>query len=168
MRDNAKYSCNIRKTIPSDVDMIMLWENDPNLWEVTEDKGPFSRQEIEAFVNGSGELDRDGQERWMIESSEEKIVGCIDIFNYDRQNKSAGIGVVIVDVNDRKKGFAYFAIAQLIEQLKLRNRVDQLHCIIHPSNTSSIALFSKLGFIPNGESSFNGNKVLNYFHTLAP
>lgn len=151
--------CRIRKTRETDIDLILHWENDPALWPVTDDAGPFSREEIEIFVLRSRSLEHDKQERWILEDETGRSVGCIDLFDYEENEQSCGIGVVIPSPNDRRKGYALSGIRQLLSKVKKETSVHRLHCMIFPDNLASIRLFEKLGFQLTGKGLFKGKEV---------
>jgi RimJ/RimL family protein N-acetyltransferase len=83
--------CRIRKATPGDLDLVVEWENDPELWPVTDDAGPFTRQEIAHFLEQSRSLEKDKQERWILEDEQGSGVGCIDLFDFDETVGSCGI-----------------------------------------------------------------------------
>jgi diamine N-acetyltransferase len=75
-----------------------------------------------------------------------KAVGCIDLFDFDPHHLRAGIGVLIADSNDRRKGHASEALTLLINYCFELLNLNQLYCNIAVDNESSILLFKKHGF----------------------
>lgn len=60
----------LRAVEPADAELLYAWENDPAVWAVSGTTEPFSREQIERFIERqleSGDLLRTGQLRLMIE-----------------------------------------------------------------------------------------------------
>jgi RimJ/RimL family protein N-acetyltransferase len=100
---NAIY---LRRVEISDLSTLLLWENDPNNWEISEVKHSFSEEEIADFiVNQQAPINALDQIRWMIclKNSHEAI-GTIDLFEI--HNNQAGVGILIQSTHHRNKGNA--------------------------------------------------------------
>jgi diamine N-acetyltransferase len=99
----------------SDLETIYNWENDPDLWHLSKTKIPFSRFDIEQFIlNSNHDIFAEKQFRFMIDSFKmKKLVGCIDIYEFDPIEKRAGIGILI-DKKYREMGIASQALKNLI------------------------------------------------------
>jgi len=146
----------------ADATTILKWENTPEFWAITENIGPFQMSDIIEFIKQSNDLLTDGQQRYMILDKDDIPIGALDLFGYNKLLRSAGIGILIADVINRNKGFAYTALSLIISELKKTSTIKQLHCIIHTENTPSIRLFSGLGFIEIGKEIFKGREVVRY------
>lgn len=142
--------------------IILDWENNPDFWEVTENEGPFSLDDIKYFIENSNSLEDSGQLRYMISTHSGRIIGAIDLFDFDPLSRSAGIGILIAKPEDRSKGFASDALLTLIRHSRSGHLLKQLHCIIYPSNIASIKLFSRCGFKHSGISTFKDKEVHRY------
>ncbi len=142
-----------------DADTILCWENNPELWNVTENQGPFSLEEIRSFISDSRGLEATGQIRYMILNLEKSPIGAVDLFEYNEEKKSAGIGILIADPDIRRHGFASDALNTLIDFLRAQRTLYELKCIIYPENIASINLFLRCGFIETGSNSFKGRPV---------
>ncbi len=151
--------CRIRKATQGDIDLVVEWENDPELWPVTDDAGPFTREEIVRFLEQSCSLQKDKQERWILEDETGAGIGCIDLFDFDETEGSCGIGVVIPKLENRMKGYAVSGIRQLIQKLRNDSLIHRLNCMIFPENIASMRLFQKLGFQEMGKGTFKGKDV---------
>ncbi|MCB9205602.1 MAG: GNAT family N-acetyltransferase [Flavobacteriales bacterium] len=83
-------------------------------------------------------------------SSLAMTVGCIDLFEFDQHNQRAGVGILIAETENRKRGHAKEALNLLtnycFEVLNLR----QLYCHIPVDNEASLRLFSTCGFEETG------------------
>ncbi len=157
----------IRKANPKDCDTILIWENDPSIWEVTDEPGPFVREDIEDFIREKNSLIETRQERWMIEHHQTPI-GMIDLFQWDPQKNSVGVGIAIPDLQFRKKGFATSALRILHNVLFNRYQILNFHCIINPQNPDSIKLFQKLGYMKTAEIIHLKQKVHRFEKNIQP
>jgi len=140
---------NIKLRAPelSDLDVLYKWENDDNLWHLSNTQIPFSKFDLEQFIlNGNHDIYSEKQYRFMIEDTKDQtLVGCVDIFDFEPLHRRAGIGIII-DADHRKKGFASMALDILIEYASQHLNLHQLYCNILSSNTRSIFLFKKKQF----------------------
>ena len=90
---------------PQDIDFILALENNANNWRLSETLFPYSRYDIENFVlNTEHDITVNKQIRLMIiEKTDLKPVGCIDLFDYNPVHRRAGIGIIVSEEN-RKNG----------------------------------------------------------------
>jgi len=143
----------LRAPEPTDTDILYQWENDPSIWHLGNTLSPYSRFEIEQFIlAGTHDIYTSKQLRFMIDylQSDHKIAtGAIDLFDFDPHHRRAGVGVLI-DEPYRKQGIATEALEVLIDYCFQTLNLHQLFCNIESSNTESIRLFSKLGFVVCG------------------
>ncbi len=139
----------IRELEFEDIDFILEIENNEDIWKVSHTQMPFSVKEIEYFIasNKVEGLD-EGQKRWVI-SANDKNAGFIDLFEYDKNNKRAGVGIVI-HKKYQNKGIAKLALEQFISFAKNDLKLHQLYCSIFPDNNNSIKLFTGFGFKETG------------------
>lgn len=130
-----------------DLETIFNWENDTDLWNLSQTQLPFSRFDIEQFILQSNhDIFAEKQFRFIIEAIPGKnIVGAIDIFDFDIQNKRAGVGILI-DKNYRKLGMGSQALEVLINYAKTTLNLHQLYCNVLMSNLVSLHLFKKKHF----------------------
>lgn len=140
----------LRQVEPEDVDLLYSWENDTNNWKVSETLVPFSKQTIKTYVLSSHDIYSTKQLRLIICKKEDNTpVGAIDLFEYDPQNKRAGVGILILK-EYREKGFAKDALSTLIAYSSNTLFLHQLFCSIGVNNIKSIQLFEKAGFVQTG------------------
>ena len=156
----------IRIAEMEDVDTILLWENDPALWEVTDQPGPFTRNQILQFILRSQDLADDLQQRWMIVHAAHGPVGCIDLFDYMEDRGEVGIGITIPLHEHRRHGYARSALLQMIDYLHSELKILKIRCLIHSNNTGSIQLFHNLGFQKVSELIHRGKHTLHYERKL--
>lgn len=132
---------------PSDATTLMLWENNPDNWKVTDTEIPFSLQSIMLLIEQQREFRNTGQLRMMIcLNSSNETVGCIDLYDADFKNKRAAVGVLIGEKGERCKGFASEALELIIDYSVEVFDFANLYCSIQEENFASVQLFEKNGF----------------------
>ena len=142
----------LKYPVLTDIDDLLIWENDKEVWEAGDNKEPYSREDMELFVMSGQSLEENMQARWMIFGREDKKAkGCIDLYEYNAFNRRAGVGILIYSKEDRKKGFAKEALELLISFAKNDLKMHQLYCYILENNEASIELFKNCGFEKTGE-----------------
>lgn len=140
----------IRDTREEDASFILDIENNKEIWKVSHTTEAFDIKDIEVFISGNsiGGING-GQKRWMITKNSE-VCGCIDLFDYDKKNKRAGIGIV-VHPDYQNQGIAGKALELFVKFCKQELQLHQLYCTILADNPFSIKLFESCGFIKTGE-----------------
>lgn len=85
----------LRALEPEDVDVLYKWENNREIWHVSNTQTPFSRYVLEQFlVNAHEDIYTNKQLRLIISPNESDIpVGAIDLFDFDPYHLRAGIGI---------------------------------------------------------------------------
>jgi len=144
----------LRAAEPVDIDFIYKMENDPQIWHFGNTLMPYSHHQIEQYVlNTEHDIYTEKQIRLMIETnppgSERKIVGAIDLFDFDPLHQRAGIGILIIR-EEQQKGYAAEALELLIAYCFRILQLHQLFCNITADNPASIHLFEKTGFVKCG------------------
>ena len=141
----------LRALEPEDIDTLYDWENATEIWHLSNTQVPFSRKVLSEYLAQS-QLDiyTTKQLRLVICLAKGKAIGCIDLFDFDPKNLRAGVGILIADTNERKKGYA----SEALNLLKVYGRdslnLHQLYCSIGSNNEISLQLFEKNGFKKNG------------------
>ena len=86
----------LRAIEPEDLDLLYRIENDVKLWNVGTSNVPYSRYALHDYIaHASGDIYVDRQVRMMIQNEEGKVVGIVDIVNFDPSNRRAELGLVI-------------------------------------------------------------------------
>jgi len=149
----------LRSLNQSDFDKIFAWENNPENWRVSGTESHFTKEEILKYVSGNQDIFTDKQLRLMIcDSSTDKAIGAVDLFDYDSKHQRAGVGILI-EIEHQKKGFALEAL-KLVSDYSLNEiGIRNLFANILIDNEPSILLFEKAGFIKIGHKKnwFNDN-----------
>jgi len=136
----------LRTAEPYDAECIYRWENDRNVWRVSETLAPYSMHQIEQFLLNNNDLTSEKQLRLMIETADGKTrIGCIDIYDYDVFNERAGIGILINE-DFRNKGFAKDAVEIVKDYCFNTLILKQLYILTFIDNVESIRLFESAGF----------------------
>jgi len=137
----------LRAIEPADIDLLYQWENDTGNWVVSNTQTPFSRFVLEQYITSAHEdIYTVKQLRLIICNTDSHPIGSIDLFDFDPNNLRAGIGILIGDKTERKKGYASEALKLLIDYSFTTLNLHQLYCNITTDNESSILLFQKHGF----------------------
>lgn len=137
----------LRTLEPSDADIILKWENNPDNWSVSNTLVPFSRKLIEDYVRSAQDIYSVKQVRFMvclIENGRE--IGAIDLFDFDPYHHKVGLGILIAELEDRRHGYALEAILLIKEYCFNHLNLHQVYCNILSKNKASIDLFEKSGF----------------------
>ena len=137
----------------SDADHIYRWENDPDIWLVSNTITPFSRYIIEQYILQSDQdIFSARQLRLMIDFMDGNNwvpAGTIDLFEFDPYHKRAGVGI-LVSSEFRRQGIATEAL-QLLKTYAFETlQLHQLYCHIAVDNDVSIDLFRRCGFEVTG------------------
>ncbi len=141
----------LRAMEPQDVDLMMIYENDTEIWPVSGTLVPYSRFTLEQFYkNAVQDIYTARQLRLAIELIKEahrgQTIGYVDLFDFDPQQRRAGVGILIGDKTERNKGYATEALKLLCKYSFDVLNVHQLYCHIDNDNEVSLHLFEKAGF----------------------
>ena len=146
----------LRSVDSSDIDTLLLWENanDEPLYGVFEEQ--YSREDVAQFVENQQHysIAETEQLRLMICSPDGERLGCVDLTEYN--NKKAFVSILIVGLDNRRKGFAENALRLLISYAKSLG-LQTLYANILPENLPSISLFTKVGFAEFSDNLFGRN-----------
>lgn len=95
------------RSSPEDVNILYKWENDTEIWKVSNTVAPFSKHMLRQFIeNQQRDIYETRQLRLIIESKADgKPVGAIDLFDLDPYNCRAGVGILIYDQRDQRQGY---------------------------------------------------------------
>ena len=138
----------LRALEPNDLEFVYVMENDQSIWEVSNTQTPYSRFLVKQYLeNAHQDIYEAKQLRLAICQDEDfPALGLIDLFDFDPQNRRAGIGIVIQSINDRNKNIGSEALHLMIQYAFHNLNLHQLYANIATENTASIALFTKFGF----------------------
>jgi len=153
----------LRAPEPEDLDIMYLWENNTSIWRISGTLIPFSRFVLKQYLENAGkDIFETKQLRLIIQLKANSLpLGAIDLFDFDPHHHRAGIGILIADPSNRRKGYAREALETLMDYCFNVLQLHQLYCNIAAGNQASIKLFTAAGFIAIGEKKqwlFNGKE----------
>lgn len=142
----------LRSVEPEDADMLFEWENDRDIWQISNTTKPFTKAMLRAYAGSDQDIYAHRQLRLIIDEKEHgKSIGCVDLFDFDPTHDRAGIGILIADTQFRNKGFASESIHLMIEYSFFTLNLHQLYCNVIAENSDSLQLFKRQGFKVTGE-----------------
>jgi diamine N-acetyltransferase len=156
MTKKKEWEIILRALEPDDINVLYRWENDPEIWHVSNTYTPYSKFILEQYLENSHlDIYQVKQLRLMIDIHEDdtkrsRQIGTIDLFDFDPYHNRAGIGILIGEKSDRKKGYASIALKKFIDYCFKTLQLHQLYCNITIDNKDSLQLFRKSGFRISG------------------
>tara|TARA_B100000767_G_C19778141_1_gene543970 strand:+ start:8091 stop:8606 length:516 start_codon:yes stop_codon:yes gene_type:complete len=143
---NLNPTLSLRSLVPNDIDFLFKIENDENLWKYSNTKKSYSRSVLRDHIENSKEdIFTAKQQRFVLIDAESNIYGLIDLFDYDHQNSTASIGIVIAG-EWRRKGYAKIGLKLLQKYAVKQLNLLQLYACVSIDNEPSRALFRAAGF----------------------
>ncbi len=137
----------LRSVETSDATRLMLWENNPAHWKVTDTEIPFSMSGIMQLIEQQQHFRSTGQARLMIcLNTSEEAIGTLDLYDADFKNGNAAVGILIGEMSERGKGYALESLYLLIEYARDLLALHNLYCSIQADNKESLKLFESAGF----------------------
>jgi len=135
-----------------DIDILYAWENNMEIWKVSNTLTPFSKFVLKKYIE-SAHLDiwETKQLRLIIEAKNQSSlmfvpIGLIDLFDFDPFHLRAGIGILIANSEYRQKGYATEALKLIVHYTFETLQLHQLYCNISAENSISLQLFQNIGF----------------------
>lgn len=137
----------LRALEPDDVELLYRWENSAEVWRVSNTRTPLSKFALANYIKSADKDIWETRElRVVIDSPDGKALGTLELFDFDPYHGRAGVGVMIYEQTDRRKGVATEALEVLIDYARNELGIVQLYANVAESNTPSLKLFEKLGF----------------------
>ena len=137
--------CRLRALEPEDLEVMYGWENDTELWRVSGTTAPFARHVLLRLIEEQQfDIYATRQLRLVVEF-DGKAAGAVDLFEFDPQNRRAGVGVVI-SPEYRGRGLATDALKATERYAYEILHLNQLWCSVTEDNAASLALFHHLGY----------------------
>jgi diamine N-acetyltransferase len=148
MRILENRSISLRAPEPEDLDLLYIWENDPSIWQVSGTLTPFSRYILKQYLeHADKDIYQVKQVRFIIQLTDNhRPVGAVDLFDFDPHHHRAGLGILIADPSDRRKGYAGEALETMTEYCFRVLNLHQVYCNVAAGNQASIRLFQEAGF----------------------
>ncbi len=137
----------LRALEPEDLEFVYQVENDERIWEVSNTQTPYSRFLIKQYLeNAHQDIYEAKQLRLVICTNRDKVVGLIDLFDFNPTFRRAGLGILILNKEQRGKGYGKEALQLVIKYGKTHLHLHQLYASITEDNSVSQDLFTKAGF----------------------
>ncbi|CAM3484650.1 GNAT family N-acetyltransferase [Zobellia roscoffensis] len=137
----------LRALEPSDLDFLYELENTTEIWEISGTTAPYSKHVLNLYLeNAHRDIYDVKQLRLCICNKENATVGLIDLFDFDPKNYRAGIGIVVLNSENRNQGVGAEAISLVSDYAFKVLNLRQLYANVMEGNDSSIHLFTKMGF----------------------
>ena len=141
----------LRALEPGDLDFLFELENNPYIWEISGTITPYSRHVLKQYLdNAHRDIYEVKQLRLAICDRTNKVIGFIDLFDFDPKHRRSGIGIVILNESDRKHGHGSEALSLLCEYAFKVLNLNQVYANVGEDNQVSIQLFKKMGFELSG------------------
>lgn len=137
----------LRPLEPEDIDLLYSWENNLEIWEISNTKTPFSKHILAQYILESAkDIYETKQLRLIIQNENRKAVGAVDLFDFEPYHLRAGVGILIHNAADKNKGYASDALKALSNYAFEILGLKQLYANITADNLISIQLFEKSDF----------------------
>lgn len=137
----------LRALEPEDLEFVYKVENDERVWEISSTQTPYSRFLIKQYLeNAHLDIYEAKQLRLAICTKKDEVIGLIDLFDFNPTHRRAGIGILILDQKQRRKGYGKEALQLIMKYGKTHLHLHQLYASISEDNKISEDLFTKAGF----------------------
>lgn len=138
----------LRAVEPADLDFLYLAENDSSAWSVASTTAPMSRLMLQEYIEQySADLYRDKQLRLIAqESATGKVIGIVDLYDYDPRNSRAAVGIYIAP-QLRSQGYGKQALDALCSYAQEFVGIHTLYAFIAQYNIASRHIFAHCLFV---------------------
>ena len=137
----------LRLICKDDAFMTYLWELTEDAKNVTQIQNKVSLALIYELIEEQQNFRDSGQTRFMICLKENKSpIGTIDLYDFNVNNGSAFVGILIAEKDMRNKGYANEAILHLHQMANNQFGIEYLQAKVQISNVKSIGFFESIGY----------------------
>ena len=152
MNNKLKYGkISLRPLEPEDIELLYKWENNLEIWEVSNTKTPFSKHILAQYlIESAKDIYETKQLRLIIQNEKLEPIGAVDLFDFEPYHLRAGVGILIHNNSNKNRGYATDALKALSNYTFDILGLKQLYANITVDNTNSIRLFEKSGFVQVG------------------
>lgn len=141
----------LRALEPEDLEFLYELENNASIWEISGTTTPYSKHVLKLYLeNAHKDIYEAKQLRLSICAKDEKVVGLIDLFDFDPKNRRVGVGIIVLKDKNRNKGIGAEALSLLSDYAFKSLDVKQLYANVMIDNAASVHLFEKSGFVKVG------------------
>ncbi len=136
----------LRAIEPEDLELLYSIENNMSVWNVGMTNVPYSKFALnEYLLNIKYDMYADRQVRLMVDNSEGKTIGIVDITDYDPRHNRAEVGIIIMD-EYRRQGYATEVLQAVREYAKNVIHLHKLYAVIDTNNIAALNTFLKADF----------------------
>ncbi|MFB6343965.1 GNAT family N-acetyltransferase [Saccharicrinis sp. FJH2] len=139
----------LRALEPTDIDDLYKWENDSELWHVSDTVTPYSKYLLKEYIESAPkDIYENRQLRLVIEAEPDgknESVGAIDLFEYDPYHNRAAIGI-FVDKAYQRNGYGSEAMEVIKKYAFSYLHLKMLYCHVGADNPVSVSFFKNAGF----------------------
>ena len=136
----------LRALEPDDLNFLYELENNTAIWEISGTTTPYSKHVLKQYLDNAHRDIFDVKQLRLCICKGEKMIGLIDLFDFDPQNKRAGVGIVILEEKERNHGIGKEAIELLCDYGYTTLGLRQIFANVMEDNSASLYLFKKMGF----------------------
>lgn len=138
----------LRALEPEDLSFVYEVENDRSLWEMSNTVTPYSRWILKNYLENSHQDIYEAKQLRLaiVKNNSDRLLGLVDLFDFDPKNNRVGLGIVIKNLDDRNAGIGSEAVKLLIDYAFGTLHIHQIYVNVTVTNSASIKLFSKFGF----------------------
>ena len=131
-----------------DLEFLYQLENNELVWEVSNTTTPYSKFILKQYLENSyKDIFEAKQLRLVIcVSGSDKLIGCVDLFDFVPKHKRVGVGIIISSKQDLQKGYASEALKMICNYVFTHLNLHQVYANITEDNQPSISLFEKAKF----------------------
>ena len=136
----------LRALEPEDIEVLMKIENNTHYWNYSNQTEPFSRHILKQFINQQKQdIFEVRQKRFVISNIQNKVLGFIDLFDYEPIHRRAGVGLFIIE-SFRNLGLGKQALNLLHILTKKHLNIKNLFANVGKENSLSNRLFLSSGY----------------------
>ena len=137
----------LRALEPEDLDFLYELENNGDVWEISGTTAPYSKFILRQYLeNAHKDIFEAKQLRLCICKHDHKVIGLIDLFDFDPKHRRAGLGLIVLEKAERNKGVGGEAIELVCNYAFSVLDLRQLFANVLEDNLPSVHLFGKKGF----------------------
>jgi len=134
-----------------DVPLFVRWMNHARMTRLITRRAPLSQPEEERWFEGM--IERQGHEAWTFVFcllEDERPLGTCGLFEIDRNNGSAGLGISIGDPSDWGRGWGTDAVDALVDFGFGALRLERIWLDVYDFNDRARRSYDKSGFTLEG------------------
>jgi len=136
----------LRALEPTDIDDLLLLENNSSYWKYANRTEPFSRNLLLKYIEQQcQDIYEVKQKRFVISQEHQKVLGFVDLFDFEPLHRRAGVGIII-RAEDRGQGIGKQALKLVTNYAQNHLNMHCLYANIAIENLVSLRTFEACGF----------------------